>query len=85
MGNFSPRGYNNIIGNFRLVLEVGSASWALKLKYPITLLFSKNRHGRFRCSDLFRWFLNEVLRCGMALNSREGEGASVRVSFKWVS
>ncbi|VXC96684.1 hypothetical protein PSEUDO9AZ_30030 [Pseudomonas sp. 9AZ] len=28
--------------------------------------FSKNRHGRFRDSDLFRWLFNEVLRRCMA-------------------
>ena len=31
------------------------------MKYPI-IRRSKNPHGRFRDSDLFRWLFNEVLR-----------------------
>ncbi len=32
------------------------------MKSPTTQPFPKNRHGRFRDSDLFRWLFNEVLR-----------------------
>ena len=39
--------------------------------------FSKNRHGRFRDSDLFRWLFNEVLRRCMAAGLVKGEGFAV--------
>lgn len=42
--------------------------------------FSKNRHGRFRDSDLFRWLFNEVLRRCMAAGLVRGEGFAVDAS-----
>lgn len=38
----------------------------LEDEVPNHSTFSKNRHGRFRDSDLFRWLFNEVLRRCMA-------------------
>jgi len=35
---------------------------SLEDEVPNHSTFSKNRHGRFRDSDLFRWLFNEVLR-----------------------
>src|SRR4029078_10169757 len=35
---------------------------SLEDEVPNHSTFSKNRHGRFRDSDLFRWMFNEVLR-----------------------
>lgn len=35
---------------------------SLEDEVPSHSTFSKNRHGRFRDSDLFRWLFNEVLR-----------------------
>ena len=43
--------------------------------------FSKNRHGRFRDSDLFRWLLNEVLRRCMEAGLVKGEGFAVDASI----
>src|SRR3546814_20136742 len=43
--------------------------------------FSKNRHGRFRDSDLFRWLFNEVLRRCMAAGLVKGEGFAVDASI----
>src|SRR3546814_19053874 len=43
--------------------------------------FSKNRHGRFRDSDLFRWLFNEVLRRCMAAGLVKGEGFAVAASI----
>ena len=34
---------------------------SLEDEVPNHSTFSKNRHGRFRDSDLFRWLFNEVL------------------------
>ncbi|EGH19133.1 ISPsy22, transposase, partial [Pseudomonas savastanoi pv. glycinea str. race 4] len=36
---------------------------SLEDEVPNHSTFSKNRHGRFRDSSLFRWLFNEVLRC----------------------
>jgi len=47
---------------------------------PNHLTFSKNRHGRFRDSDLFRWLFNEVLRRCMAAGLVKGEGFAVDAS-----
>jgi len=41
----------------------------------------KNRHGRFRDSDLFRWLFNEVLRRCMAAGLVKGEGFAVDASI----
>ncbi|AKN25696.1 ISPsy22, transposase [Stutzerimonas stutzeri] len=38
----------------------------LEDEVPNHSTFSKNRHGRFRDSGLFRWLFNEVLRRCMA-------------------
>jgi transposase len=35
---------------------------SLEDEVPNHSTFSKNQHGRFRDSDLFRWLFNEVLR-----------------------
>ena len=42
--------------------------------------FSKNRHGRFRDSSLFRWLFNEVLRRCMDAGLVKGEGFAVDAS-----
>src|SRR5512143_239650 len=39
--------------------------------------FSKNRHGRFRASEAFRWVFDEVVRRCMAAGLVEGEGFAV--------
>ncbi|CAM5386789.1 Transposase (Fragment) OS=Stutzerimonas stutzeri OX=316 GN=LO50_12155 PE=4 SV=1 [Stutzerimonas stutzeri] len=59
----------------------GSAGWVWKTKSPIHSTFSKNRHGRFRDSDLFRWLFNEVLRRCMAAGLVKGEGFAVDASI----
>ena len=46
----------------------------LEDEVPNHSTFSKNRHGRFRDSDLFRWLFNEVLRRCMAAGLVKGEG-----------
>ncbi len=43
--------------------------------------FSKNRHGRFRESKVFRWFFDEVLRQCMAAGLVKGEGFAVDASI----
>lgn len=43
--------------------------------------FSKNRHGRFRESTVFRWFFDEVLRQCMAAGLVKGEGFAVDASI----
>jgi transposase len=42
--------------------------------------FSKNRHGRFRASDIFRWLFDEVVRRCMAAGLVKGEGFAVDAS-----
>lgn len=42
--------------------------------------FSKNRHGRFRDSSMFRWLFNEVLRRCMDAGLVKGEGFAVDAS-----
>lgn len=42
--------------------------------------FSKNRHGRFRASDTFRWLFDEVVRRCMAAGLVKGEGFAVDAS-----
>src|SRR5690606_23863570 len=42
--------------------------------------FSKNRHGRFRESGLFRWVFEEVVRRCMAAGLIAGEGFAVDAS-----
>ncbi len=42
--------------------------------------FSKNRHGRFRDSDTFRWLFDEVLRRCMAAGLVKAEGFAVDAS-----
>lgn len=44
----------------------------LEDEVPNHSTFSKNRHGRFRDSDLFRWLFNEVLRRCMAAGLVKG-------------
>ena len=42
--------------------------------------FSKNRHGRFRASGMFRWLFDEVVRSCMAAGLVKGEGFAVDAS-----
>jgi len=42
--------------------------------------FSRNRHGRFRDSDAFRWLFDAVVRCCMAEGVVKGEGFAVDAS-----
>lgn len=51
------------------------------MKCPITQHFPKNRHGRFRDSDLFRRLFNEVLRRCMDVGLVTGEGFAVHASI----
>ncbi len=53
----------------------------LENEVPNHSTFSKNRHGRFRNSDLFRWFFNEVLRRCMAAGLVKGAGFAVDASI----
>jgi transposase len=39
--------------------------------------FSKNQHGRFRDSGIFRWIFDEVVRRCMAAGLVKGEGFAV--------
>lgn len=43
--------------------------------------FSKNRHGRFRESGVFRWLFDEVVRCCMDAGLVKGEGFAVDASL----
>ena len=43
--------------------------------------FSKNRHGRFRESSIFRWVFEEVVRRCMAAGLVKGEGFAVDASL----
>ncbi|GAO36983.1 transposase [Sulfuricella sp. T08] len=43
--------------------------------------FSKNRHGRFRSSQVFRWVFDEVVRRCMAAGLVKGEGFAVDASI----
>lgn len=53
----------------------------LEDEVPNHSTFSKNRHGRFRASGLFRWLFNEVvLRC-MSAGLIKGEGFAVDASI----
>ena len=54
---------------------------SLEDEVPNHSTFSKNRHGRFRDSDLFRWLFNEVLRRCMDAGLVKGEGFTVDASI----
>jgi len=54
---------------------------SLQDEVPNHSTFSKNRHGRFRDSDLFRWLFNEVLRHCMDAGLVKGEGFAVDASI----
>jgi len=54
---------------------------SLEDEVPNHSTFSKNRHGRFRDSDLFRWLFNEVLRRCMGAGLVKGEGFAVDASI----
>jgi transposase len=54
---------------------------SLEDEVPNHSIFSKNRHGRFRDSDLFRWLFNEVLRRCMDAGLVKGEGFAVDASI----
>jgi hypothetical protein len=50
---------------------------SLEDEVPNHSTFSKNRHGRFRDSSLFRWLFNEVLRRCMDAGLVKGHGPSL--------
>lgn len=54
---------------------------SLEDEVPNHSTFSKNRHGRFRESDLFRWLFKEVLRRCMNAGLVKGEGYAVDASI----
>ncbi|MGF6708525.1 transposase [Pseudomonas frederiksbergensis] len=54
---------------------------SLENEVPNHSTFSKNRHGCFRGSNLFRWLSNEVLRRGMDAGLVKGEGSAVDASI----
>jgi hypothetical protein len=70
-------------------VQRGSFEPGVSLVLPLSLedevpnhsTFSKNRHGRFRGSDLFRWLFNEVLRRCMDAGLVKGEGFAVEASI----
>jgi transposase len=53
----------------------------LEDEVPNHSTFSRNRRGRFRGSDLFRWLFNEVLRRCMDAGLVKGEGFAVDTSI----
>lgn len=53
---------------------------SLEDEVPNHSTFSKNHHGRFRDSSLFRWLFNEVLRRCMDAGLVKGEGFAVDAS-----
>ncbi|GFZ69434.1 hypothetical protein PSE10C_01760 [Pseudomonas amygdali pv. eriobotryae] len=53
---------------------------SLEDEVPNHSTFSKNRHGRFRDTSLFRWLFNEVLRRCMDAGLVKGEGFAVDAS-----
>lgn len=53
----------------------------LEDEVPNHSTFSKNRHGRFRASGLFRWLFNEVVRRCMTAGLVKGEGFAVDASI----
>jgi transposase len=55
---------------------------SLEDEVPNHSTFSKNRHGRFRDSDLFRWLFNEVLRRCMDAGLVKGEGFACPMKAK---
>lgn len=54
---------------------------SLEDEIPNPSTFSINSHGRFRCSDLFCWLFNEVLRRCMDAGLVKGEGFAVVASI----
>jgi transposase len=54
---------------------------SLEDEVPNHSTFSKNRHVRFRDSNLFRWLFNEVLRRCMDAGLVNGEGFAVDASI----
>src|SRR6187549_1888947 len=54
---------------------------SLEDEVPNHSTFSKNRQGRFRDSDLFRWLFNEVLHRCMDAGLVKGEGFAVNASI----
>lgn len=53
----------------------------LSLEDEVPSHSTKNRHGGFRDSDLFRWLFNEVLRHCMDAGLVKGEGFAVDASI----
>jgi transposase len=53
----------------------------LEDEVPDHSTFSKNRHGRFRESGVFRWVFDEVLRSCIAAGLVKGEGFAVDASL----
>lgn len=59
----------------------GFCRLSLEEEAPNHSRFSKNRHGRFRDSDLFSWLFNEVLRRCMDAGLVKGESFAVDASI----
>ncbi|WP_330208710.1 IS1182 family transposase [Pseudomonas sp. Z13] len=55
--------------------------FSLEDEVPNHSTFSKNRNGRFRDSDLFRWLFNKVLHRCMDAGLVKGEGFAVAASI----
>lgn len=53
---------------------------SLEDSVPDHSTFSKNRHGRFRASDTFRWLFDKVVRRCMTAGLVKGEGFAVDAS-----
>ena len=62
-------------------LRLGLLMLFVGFEVPNHSTLPKNRHGRFRNSDLFRWLFNEVLRRCMDAGLVKGEGFAVDASI----
>jgi transposase len=59
----------------------GSAVWGLTARCPITPRFSRNRHGRFRKSDILRHLFETIVERCMQEGLVGGEGFAVDASL----
>jgi hypothetical protein len=59
----------------------GFAAWDWRVKSPITPHFSRNRHGRFRQSNILRHVFEAVVRRCLAEGLVGGEGFAVDASL----
>ena len=68
---------------FRLIIPDlrGYGASSIPPTVPDHSTFSKNRHGRFRESGVFRWMFDEVVRRCMAAGLVKGEGFAVDASL----